>query len=74
MTVLEERRWKASLVAAGIDPRPFQSMKSLSDSTFLYDEELRAVVERTSQGLRFVVEAQAGEIRRIKELETAIIP
>jgi hypothetical protein len=63
--VLDERRWKAALVAAGIDPRPYQVERERTGSTFDYDAELLSVVEQTSDGHRFLVTVEDGEIRRV---------
>ncbi len=69
MTEDELRQWKEWLLEQGLNPRPIQVNLPRSGSVYTYDRVLAAVVERTPDGSRYLVEVRDGKITRARGLD-----
>lgn len=75
MTEAEVRAWKKSLLDEGMRPRPFASGRvshtqadPVSEPEYEYEPALNRVIERSSDGKRYIVGVRNAKLQRLQEL------
>lgn len=68
MTEDERREWKEWLLAKGKSPLAVSMPRSLSGSSYIYDDRTGEVVEHAGDGSRYVIAIRDGQIVRVEEL------